>query len=164
MSIGEPGRRDVEALVACYVPEFRERMFIEAGELTDPAALEGAMSRLDERGRDLAQSLIIGVGGGQPLPERFYERVDAEGEGLWLSGVLLPSVRPSRGSTIDPRYYTASSWVNPALSRIQPLAEIHGTASGEASAAPSYSPWDARVLSVCLESEPLGEHVDRQTN
>ena len=122
----EYGRKDVEALVASYVPEFRERMLLEAEKLSDPDALQEAMAKLDGPARDLVQSLIIGVGGGQPLPERFYERVDADGEGLWLSGVLLPNVKPSKGSTIDPRYYTASSWVNPALSRVRPLAEIQG--------------------------------------
>ena len=65
------GLKDVKDLIASYVPEFRERMLLSPEEVASPEALERAVSALEGEARDLAEALIIGVGGGQTLPERF---------------------------------------------------------------------------------------------
>ena len=85
---------DVGAVVSAYVPEFQEQMLVAPEDVAKPAALQAALNQLEGPARDLAEALLIAVGGGEALPERFFARVDEVGEPLWKAGVLLPKFDP----------------------------------------------------------------------
>lgn len=144
----------IERLIACYDPAFRRTMTVSADELRDAEALGAAIERLEPEARDLADTLLVGVGAGEVVPQRLFRLVDASGEPLWRMAFLLPVAAPSVGATIDPRYYAAACRINPALASLRPLPHTRTDAELAAHAPASDAQWDAIVVAALLENQP----------
>lgn len=144
----------VERSIAAYDPAFRRVMTLSAPQAANPEALAAALAALPIPSGALADTLLVGVGAGEPVPQRLLPRVEAYGEPLWRMAFLLPRTSPSPGSTIDPRYYVADCRINPALASYLPLPELQGAESFQAHDPPSDTLWDAMVVAALLEANP----------
>lgn len=144
----------VERLIAAYDPAFRRTMTVPVEAVRDPEALARAIEVLEPEARDLADTLLIGVGAGEVVPQRLFRAVDASGEGLWRMAFLLPVAAPSPGATIDPRYYAAACRINPTLASLRPLPQLRADAELAAHAPASDAQWDAIVVAALLENQP----------
>jgi len=141
-------------LVDAYDADFRASMLVSPDDVGSLTALKAALAQVPPRSRALADALLIGVGAGLPVPERFREDIEEHGGPLWQAGVLLPRGRPTRGATIDPRYYAAFCKTNPALTRLRLLRDVVRHDDTPAHPPPTDATWDAVVVSARLEAEP----------
>lgn len=148
------GGTSIERLITAYDAGFRRSMTVSAADATKPEALVQAMEGLSAPARDLAATLLIGVGAGETVPSRLFQAVDRHGEGLWRMAFLLPRATPSPGSTIDPRYYAADCRINPALASVRPLPELREEREWVPTRPPSDALWDATVVAAALEAAP----------
>ncbi len=142
-------------MVAAYDPRFRGDMTVAQDDVDDGVAIAATFEGLDPFARDLVDLLLVGVGAGEAVPERLRELIDEDGEPLWRNGVLLPRLAPTPGATIDPRYYSASCRLNPALTAVQPLAHLGRNHQGKPHRSGSDVLWDAVVVAARLETTPL---------
>lgn len=149
------GPADIRALVEAYDPAFRETMRVSAEEAGALGAVRAALRALPAAAQALAEALLIGVGAGHPVPERFREELEEHGLPLWQAAVLLPRGTPTRGATIDPRFYSAFCRTNPALARMRLLDGVLRRDDTPAHPPPTDALWDAAVLAARLEAEPL---------
>lgn len=143
-----------ERLVQTYDPSFRARMTVPLSDVGNPDALVAAMATLSPEASDLIETLLVGVGAGEAVPPRFQQAIDLDGEELWLAALLLPRAAPSPGATVDPRYHSASSRLNPALAGYRPLPELRTDRDFPAHPPPSDALWDAVVVAALLEASP----------
>ena len=147
----------VQGIVASYDPDYRASMAVQGAALSDPTALADGAAALDPVARDLFDALRLGVGAGEPVPDRFRKEVDADGDGLWATGLLLPRVVPSPGATIDPRYYGGMCRLNPAVASLPLWAHLQQADAGSAQGhlPPTHLPADAIIVAAALERQPL---------
>ncbi len=152
----EPELQNVSTLIAAYDPDFRARMPISIDQAADERSAAQRAHGLPEDLRDLLDTLLLACGPGEVVDARFRGQIDRVGEPLWLQGFLLPQVRPSRGATVDPRYYAASCRLTPALRRRRPLVECLQSVDQDPypSLPPSDARWDAVVYAARLEQAP----------
>ncbi|MCB9795732.1 MAG: hypothetical protein H6741_23810 [Alphaproteobacteria bacterium] len=143
-------------LVRAYDASFRELMTATPEEVAEATSVLARARALPDAQRDLLDTLLLAVGAGQAVPERFRARVEAEGEPLWRGGFLLPQSAPSAGATIDPRYYAAACRLHPALRRRRPFRKAlpRLPADTQATFPPSDARWDAVVVAAALEAAP----------
>jgi len=146
---------DVRRLVGAYDPGFLESMLVPARAVDDGVAVAGVLETLSDAARRLASALLLGVGAGRPVPPRFREAIDDDGDELWRSAVLIPSSEPTRGATIDPRFHAARCRTNPALAGCPLLPELSRDTSGAPHPPAADARWDAVVVAAALASEPL---------
>jgi len=144
----------VQSIVATFDPDFRASMTVQGPDLSDPDALMAAAARLDPVARDLVDALRLGVGAGEAVPDRFRKEIDADGEGLWLAGLLLPRVAPSAGATIDPRYYSGMCRLNPALASVPVWQHLQRPGPERGHLPPTHLPADGIVVAAALERQP----------
>ncbi len=128
-------------------------MRVAPADISSLSAVKAALAGLDPVAADLALTLLVGVGAGESVPERFRADIEEDGEPLWLAGLLLPRGTPSRGATIDPRFYAAFCRVNPALSRLRLLPELAVEDDLPPHPPPTDARWDAIVVSARFEAE-----------
>jgi hypothetical protein len=129
-------------------------MLVAPDQVESLSAIRSAMAELEPSARDLAMTLLLGVGAGESVPERFRVAIEERGEALWRAGVLLPRGTPTAGATIDPRFYAAFCRVNGALGRMRLLRELWEEDDAAAHPAPTDARWDAVVVAAKLEAEP----------
>ena len=141
-------------VVSAYASDFRARMWLTPDEVDDSAGLARSVARLDGVARDLLDTLVLAVGPGEHIPERFRQSVDEDGEALLLGGLLVPRAAPSEGSSIDPRYYTGVCRVNSALRGHVVAPDLPRTAEGQPSSPAHDARWDAIIVAAALELEP----------
>jgi hypothetical protein len=143
------------AILSAYEPGFRRSLGVRPEEADSPAALLQAVEQLDPAALDLLDTLLLGVGPGEAVPERLRKSIDAVGQELWRCAVLLPRTTPSPGSTIDPRYYASSCRVNPAMTLRRPLRELSSPVEeSPGDPPPADARWDAIVVAAALELDP----------
>lgn len=147
-------RAAARALVEAYDPEFRATMLVAPEAVGSISALKAALAAVPPSSRALAEALLIGVGAGLPVPERFRGDIEAHGAPLWQAAVLLPRGTPTKGATIDPRYYAAFCVTNPALGRLRLLRDVMRDDDAEPHPPPTDALWDAAVVAARLEAEP----------
>ena len=153
MSFGPP-MSGLERLVEAYDRGFQDAMLIRPDQVTDSTAISNAIRQLPEKAKDLAETLLIGVGPGEPVPERFRPLIERAGEDLWRVALLLPRMQPSAGATIDPRHYAAACRINGSVVNYKTLAELKGTIQTEPHSPPSDARWDAIIIAAVLEADP----------
>lgn len=141
-------------LVSAYNAEFRARMSATPEEVADAGATLARAAELAPADQSLLDALLLVAGGGERIDARLRPLIEKRGERLWLSGLLLPSVAPSPGATIDPRHYAASCRLHPALSRRDPLRALLPRPSAPVSVhfPPSDARWDAVIIAASLEA------------
>ncbi len=146
----------IPTLISAYDPDFQQRMPVSPEEAANEPSVRKRAKDLPSGVRDLLDTLLLACGAGEPIDLRFRESIDAVGEDLWLQGFLLPQVQPSRGATLDPRYYAASCRLTPALRRRRPLEEVLNPPEQEIlpGLPPSDAQWDAIVYTARLERDP----------
>ncbi len=148
--------KELAVLLEAYVPSFRAEMHAGLAEIQDHESVLARASQLPPTSRNLLDLLLLSGQPGEPVDPGYRARIDTEGLDLWRGGFLLPRTLPSRGSTIDPRYYAASCRLHPALTARAPLAELFERPAEEPT--PSWPPGDARsdavVVAAALEANP----------
>ncbi len=148
--------KELPRLLAAYTPSFRAEMQAGLSELQDAESVLARAALLPEPVRNLLDVLLLSGLPGEAVDPNHRARIDTEGLELWRGGFLLPRTLPSRGSTIDPRYYAASCRLHPALVARRPLAELLRAPAEEPR--PSWPPGDARsdavVVSAAVEAGP----------
>jgi hypothetical protein len=147
-------RTAARALVEAYDADFRASMLVAPDAVGSVTALKAALAQVPPASRALADALLIGVGAGLPVPERFREDIEEHGEPLWQAAMLLPRGTPTRGATIDPLYYAAFCKTNPALARLRLLRDVMRDDDTPAHPPPTDASWDAAVVSARLEADP----------
>ncbi len=146
------------SLLKAYDPAFAATMDCKAKDLLVPESCLERAGHLETESRDLLDTLLLAAPLEQPVSQRFRIAIEALGEPLWRSGLLLPRATPSRGATLDPRNYAASCRLNPGLASRKPFCEQDLTPDldPQASLPPFDSHWDAMVVAAELERHPLG--------
>ena len=147
-------RAGARALVEAYDPDFRATMLVSLDAVGSAAAVKAALADVPPASRALADALLIGVGAGHPVPERFREEIEAHGAPLWKAAVLLPRGAPTRGATIDPLYYAAFCRTNPALSRLRLLRDVMRDDDAPSHPPPTDAVWDAAVVAARADLVP----------
>lgn len=150
---------ELAQLVAHYTADFRARMAASAEEIEDAASTRERADALPADARTLLDTLLLLNEPGGAV-EGLAQRIDSPaGERLWSGGFLLPRTRPSRGSTIDPRFYSASCRLTPHLAGRRPFADRLAT-QGTPAFPPGDARWDAVVIAAALERTPLKLKAD----
>lgn len=145
---------ELERLVSHYTADFRQKMPITPAEVDDAESIRTRAEALPEASKRLLDTLLLVAIPGEPV-EGLAGRIDTPaGEVLWQGGFLLPRTRPSRGSTIDPRFYAAACRLNPHLAPRRPFQALLAT-EGVPAFPPGDSNWDAVVVAAALETSPL---------
>ncbi len=153
MSDGPP-ISGLERLVLAYDRGFQDAMLVRPDQVTDSLAISNALRELPDKAKDLAETLLIGVGPGEPVPERFRTSIENAGDDLWRVGLLLPRMQPSPGATIDPRHYAAACRLNGSVVHYKTLSGLKGTVQAEPHSPPSDARWDAIIIAAVLEADP----------
>jgi hypothetical protein len=144
----------LERLVEAYDRGFQDAMLIRPDQVTDSTAIANAIRELPEKAKDLAETLLVGVGPGEPVPERFRPLIERAGDDLWRVALLLPRMQPSPGATIDPRHYAAACRINGSIVNYKTIAELKGTIQTQPHPPPSDARWDAIIIAAVLEADP----------
>ena len=97
----------------------------------------------------------LAVAPGDPVPERFRRDIEADGEDLWRLGALLPRVRASDGSTLDPRYYAGMCRLSGVFAGVPVWPELQEAHPYTAHPPPSHLRADAIIVASVLENAPL---------
>lgn len=147
--------RGAVLVVQAYDPSFSGSMWLTPDQLGDPAILAQNIARLEPAAQQLLDTLRVSCAATEPIADRFRKLIETDGDDLWRAGLLIPRITPSRGATIDPRYYAGVCRLNMSLARLPLWPDLLDPTDHIAHPPPANVAADAVVVSAAVEQQPI---------